>query len=338
MKVWCLFFLIFSVATSNAQTLGGNAVFNFLKQPNTAQLSSLGGVNISNISSDVGMTFHNPALLRTEMHGHVNTSFNAFVAGINNYSLSTGYHSTKYNSNFSLGLNYFNYGNIAQTDASGNVLGTFRPNDYVVQVSGSRQYKEKWFYGAALKFINSQYAQYKSNGVAMDVGVTYSDTINKLQASVVVKNMGSQLRTNNENSRKEELPFDLQAGVTKRLAKAPLQFSLTAHNLHRFNIYYNDTAFLADEGDESFRDKKFTIAKLISHLVLSTQAYIGDKVEVSAGYNFVRRNDLNAFNAANGLNGFTMGAGLLLKNLQVRYASGFYQQNTFNQFSVNFNL
>ncbi|HEX8331191.1 MAG TPA: type IX secretion system protein PorQ, partial [Segetibacter sp.] len=276
MKIWCLFTLIFSIVKTNAQTLGGNAIFNFVKQPNTAQLSSLGGVNISIISNDVGMAFHNPALLRSEMHGHVNTSFNAFVAGVKNYSLTTAYHSAKYNTNFSFGLNYFNYGNIVQTDASGNELGTFKPNDYVVQFAGSRQYKEKWFYGATIKFINSQYAQYKSNGLALDVGVTYSDTINHLQASVVVKNMGSQLKTYDGSNRKEELPFDLQAGLTKRLAKAPLQFSITAHNLHRFNIYNNDTAFLAEEGDEGFRDKKFTIAKIVSHLVLSTQAYIGD--------------------------------------------------------------
>jgi hypothetical protein len=77
---------------SPAQTLGGNAVFNFLSQPNTAQLSALGGVNISTIGNDVGMSFHNPALLRDGMHQQVNTSFNSFVAGIRNFSLTTAYH------------------------------------------------------------------------------------------------------------------------------------------------------------------------------------------------------------------------------------------------------
>jgi hypothetical protein len=54
------------------------------------------------------------------------------------------------------------------------------------------------------------------------------------------------------------------------------------------------------------------------------------------GYNFLRRKDLNVLNAANGLNGFTIGGGLLLKYLQVRYATGFYQQKMFNQLGVNF--
>lgn len=338
MKLCGLIVLCFSCLQINAQTLGGNAVFNFLKQPNTAQLSALGGVNVSNITNDVGMTFHNPALLRNEMSRQVITSFNAFIGGIKNYSLTTAYHSEKHNTNFGFGINYFNYGNIAQTDASGNELGTFKPNDYVLQVAASRQYKENWYYGATIKFVNSQIAQYKSNGLALDVGVAYHDTTNQLQASIVVKNMGTQLKTYDGSNTSEELPFDLQAGITKRLAKAPLQFSLTANNLHRFNIYYNDTAFLAEEGAVDFRGKKFTLNKIVSHLVLAAQANITDRVEATAGYNFLRRNDLNVYNSSNGLNGFTIGAGLILKNLQVRFASGFYQQNTFNQFSVNFDL
>jgi len=335
MKWWNLALVILAFQKSGAQTLGGNAIFNFIIQPNSAQLSSLGGVNITNIGNDVGMTFHNPSLLRKQMHGQASTSFNSFVAGIKNYSLTTAYHSKKYNTNFGFGLNYFNYGNIIQTDVSGNEFGTFKPIDFVIQLAGSRQYNDNWFYGATLKLINSRYAQFTSNGVAVDVGVTYADTSSKLQVSVIAKNMGSQLKTYNGDNNKEELPFDLQAGITKRLSKAPFQFSLTAHNLHRFDIHYRDTTFLASEGGGSFRNRKFTLSKIVSHLVFSTQINIADKVEISGGYNFLRRKDLNAFSSTNGLNGFTIGAGLLLKYLQVRYASGFYQQHTFNQLSLN---
>lgn len=336
MRLWS-FILIFFCVKSAGQTVGGKAVFNFVKQPNSAQLSALGGVNISNITNDVSMSFHNPALLRSEMHRTVSASFNAFVAGIKNYSLSTAYHDESSATTLGFGLNYFNYGNIAQADASGNELGTFRPHDYVIHFSASRKHKENWFYGATLKYISSQYAQYRSSGVALDIGLIFADTSKHLQASIVVKNMGSQLKTY-DGGRREELPFDLQAGVTKRLKNAPLQFSITAHNLHRFNIYYSDTTFLFNEGVDDFRNKKFTASKILSHLVVATQFFIRDKFEVTAGYNFLRRRDLNTLNAANGLNGVTLGGGLLLKNLDVRFASGFYQQNTFNQLSINFRL
>ena len=138
--------------------------------------------------------------------------------------------------------------------------------------------------------------------------------------------MGTQLRTYDGSNRKEELPFDLQAGITKRLKNAPFQFSLTAHHLQRFNIYYNDTSFRASEGDNNYSGNT-TVQKIFSHLVVSTQVFLNEKLEVVAGYNFQRRQDLNAYNVTSGLNGFSLGTAVLLKKLHIRYATGFYQTN-----------
>ncbi len=336
MRHYLILLGLLCILRSPAQTLGGNAVFNFLSQSNTAQLSALGGVNISTIGNDVGMAFHNPSLLRDGMHQQLSTSFNSFLAGIRNYSLSSAFHAEDMHTNFAVGANYFDYGNITQTDASGLVLGTFRPVDYVVQVSASRQYHERFWYGATLKYINSNYGQYRSSGVAVDLGLSYYDSVNQLQVSMVVKNMGTQLSTYDGSNRKEELPFDLQVGITKRLENAPFQFSLTAHHLQAFNTYYNDTSFRASEGDNSYANNT-TVQKIFSHLVLSTQIFLNEKLEIDAGYNFQRRQDLNAFNVTSGLNGFTLGTAIMLKKLHIRYATGFYQSNLFHQLSLNLN-
>jgi hypothetical protein len=335
MRRYLLPAIFFICTEAGSQTLGGNAVFNFLSQPNTAQLSALGGVNISAMSNDVGMSFHNPALLRPAMHRQVNTSFNAFLAGINNYSL-TGAYRVEPLANFAVGVNYLDYGTLTQTDASGNIMGSFRPVDYVVQVMASRQYKERFWYGLTMKYIHSGYGQYRSSGLAFDVGISYYDSANRLQLSLVAKNMGTQLKTYDGSDRKEELPFDLQAGITKRLENAPFQFSLTAHNLQRFNTYYNDTSFRASEGEIGYGGSS-TLQKIFSHIVLSAQIFLDEKLELTTGYNFQRRQDLNAYNYTSGLNGFTLGAGLFLSKLHFRYATGFYQQNLFHQFSLNLN-
>jgi len=118
-----------------AQTIGGNTVFNFLKLPSTPQLTALGGVNTSQISNDIGLAFNNPALLRQEMHTQMNAVFNSLYDGISSYNLSLGYHHKKINTNFLWGLNYLDYGSIQQTDVSGNLLGEFRPSDWVRQLS-----------------------------------------------------------------------------------------------------------------------------------------------------------------------------------------------------------
>ncbi|MDP9229678.1 MAG: hypothetical protein M3O67_03275, partial [Bacteroidota bacterium] len=123
-----------------SQTLGGNSVFIFLKLPNTPQLTGLGGVNTSYTSNDVGLAFNNPALLRSSMHTQMNAVFNSYYAGIKVYHLSLGYHNQQLNTNFAWGVQYFSYGNITETDAAGNIMGSFRATDWVMQVSASRSY------------------------------------------------------------------------------------------------------------------------------------------------------------------------------------------------------
>jgi hypothetical protein len=209
----------------SSQTIGGNSSFNFLKLPNTPQLTALGSVNTSMPSNDVGMAFYNPALLKKSMHTQMNAVFNDFYAGISNYHLSSGYHHEKLNTNFAFGLNYFNYGKLRQTDAAGNSLGQFRPIDWVMQVSASHHYKEKWNLGSTLKFINSSYGQYKANGLAIDIGILYQDTAKLFSASVLVKNAGFQLKKYT-GTQAGDLPFDLQAGITQRLKNAPFSFSI----------------------------------------------------------------------------------------------------------------
>ena len=319
----------------NAQTVGGNAVFNFINQPNTAQLSALGGINISTIGNDIGMSFQNPALLRNTMHQQVNASFNSFLAGIKNYSLTTGFNLPKIATNIGVGITYLNYGAITQTDAIGNIYGTFNPTDYVVQVMASKQYKDRFWLGTTFKFINSNYGQFKSNAVAIDIGVSYSDTANQLQISLLAKNIGTQLKTFNHTNKKEELPFDIQLGITKRLAKAPIQLSLTAYHLQQLSINYNDSNFNASEGNDNASNN--ILDKTLSHLIVASQFFVGDKLELSAAYNFLRSKDLSAYSLSNGLNGFTQGAGLKLKKLHINYGSGFYQRNLFHQISLTFN-
>jgi hypothetical protein len=337
-KVYFLILAVWLNVKGIGQTLGGDAVFNFLKLSNTPQLSALGGVNISTVSDDIGLAFNNPALLKLSMHSQMNAVFNSFYGDIKVYHLSLGYHHQRLKTNFSWGLNYFNYGKTLQTDPSGNEMGVMRPVDWVMQVSASRSYMEKWNYGLTVKYIHSAYGPFRSSGVAADVGVLFHDTANLFSASVVAKNMGKQLRPYNGSST-DELPFDLQIGFTKRLAKAPFGFSLTAQRIHQFDILYNDTLFNNENGFENARPNKFTLDRLMNHLIIGTAIYIGDILEVEAGYNFLRRKELNIGNLSNGLNGFSMGAGVLFDKLQIRYARAYYQSNmAYNQLGLNLKL
>lgn len=317
-----------------AQTIGGEAAYNFLKLPTSPLLAAVGSVNASYKADEVGITASNPALLDPQIAGQVNVSFNAFLAATKAYSLTGAFYSKKLKTTFGGHVHFLDYGSLPATDASGNSTGEFRPVDYVVQASAAKTYLEKWNYGLALKFIHSSYGTYTSSALAADVGVFFRDTTKQISASVVVKNMGAQLK--NYAGEGEELPFDLQAGITKRLEKAPFGFSLTAQHLQSFDILYNDTAFNRENNIES---SSSALTKIITHLVLATHIYIGQSIEANIGYNVLRRRELGFGVEGNGLTGFSAGLRIRFPKFQVLYARTGYQRGVAsNQIGITMHM
>jgi hypothetical protein len=286
MRFMLLCFLLVP-ALLRAQSIGGRTVYNFLEQANPAQVTALGGMNISTITSDAAIGFSMPSLLRPSHDQRMSASFQSIYGGIKNYQLFGVMYSKKYETTFSAGVHYFNYGTIDQTDAGGNQSGQFHPSDYVLQAGFSKAYLDRWHYGGNLKFIHSSYGIYRSSGVAIDLSLSYTDTLRKLQAGLLLRNMGVQTSAY-AGTEKDILPFDIQLGITKRLENAPLQFSFTAHHLNQFDLLYSDTSFNNENGLSSVKPG-FNLDKVFAHMVVAAQLYIGDKVEVSAGYNHLRR-------------------------------------------------
>lgn len=326
--------LFFSTHTAQPQTLGGTAVYNFLNLPSSPMLSASGGVNTSYAANDMGLAMNNPALLNPLLDAQVAFHFNAFFAGIKGYQLTGARYSKKLNTTFGGGLFYLDYGRLPQTDAAGNEQGFFRPVDFVLQASASKKYLEKWQYGLSTKFIYSSYQQFKSAGAAIDFGLLYNDTANFFSAGLLAKNMGVQL--SGYTNRKEEIPFDLQIGLTKRLAKSPFGFSLTAQQVHRFNLEYNDTSF---NRDNNFIYKSSFANKVFNHLVFAAHVYLSKNLEASLGYNFLRRTQLNLGASGNGLNGFSAGFKMAFNKLEVQYARAYFQRSgAYNQFGIGLHL
>lgn len=327
-----IFSIIFSIIffIGRTQTIGGSSAYNFLKLPSTPLLTAAGGVNASYKINEVGLTANNPSLLSPDLHSQLALSFNSFLAGIKTYSLTGACQYDKLNTTFGAHIYFVDYGSVPQTDAAGNVSGTFHPVDYVVQVSAARKYLDRWNYGGSLKFITSSYSLYKSSAIALDFGVLYSDSSNFFSASVLAKNMGVQIKTYAGES--EDLPFDLQIGITKRLEKAPFGFSVTAQHLHQFDILYNDAEFNANN-DFSSNNNFFN--KLFNHFVIASHIYLGNNLEATLGYNHLRRQELNIGSSGNGLNGFSMGLRIKFSKLQILYARSNYQRNvSYNQLGL----
>jgi hypothetical protein len=315
-----------------AQTLGGETVFNFLSEANGPQLSALGGVNVSNISDDLSMAFMQPALLRDSMNWQMVANFNSQYAGVDNYNWMLAHHVPGMNLNFSLGAVFIDYGEITQTDPSGNILGEFRPHDYAIQGTVAGRYLDRWYYGFTMKYIGSDLGQYRSNGLAGDVGLNYEIPGRGWQFGLVAANMGAQLKAYDGVNR-EEIPFDLRAGVSKRLLNAPFQFSLTCDHIHEWNLTYSDSAYNAAVGasqSEGFAHH------LLEHMIFATQLYATKYIEVSLGYSYLLREELSLPGVGNGFTGVSFGVGVLLPQFSFRYARTGYQNNTgYNQIGID---
>jgi hypothetical protein len=313
-----------------SQTLGGSSTYNFMKMQWVPQASALGGRNISMFNNDVGLFNDNPALLRYQHHGNISANFVSIAPTINGLFGAGAFHHENSNTTFGGGIAHLQYGNEMQTDAAGNILGSFTAYDQMISFAASRSYGERWFYGASLKFINSRYGAYTSMGIASDIGISYYDEESMIQAGFVAKNMGVQIKT--YANQFEDLPFDLLLGATKQLEKAPIRFSLTAQRLHQFDLLYKDDSFDLDNYGVSVKNGIAT--KLMSHLIAGTDLLIGEKLVFSVGYNFLRRKELMIRNLSNGLTGFGYGIRLNLNSLQFQYARTHYQ-STYSQHQVS---
>lgn len=319
----------------HSQTLGGSSSFNFLRLQLHPQAGALGGRNVSHFGADLGMISENPSLLRKGHHSAVSANFTSLAPTITGLYAAGAYHLEKKATTLALGITHLGYGEQAETDASGNILGTFRAFDQLLGLTVSRIYNKKWHYGSTLKFINSRYGGFASQGLALDVGLNYYNEERMIQFGFAAKNMGIQLKS--YGNRKEDLPFDMVMGMTKQLEKAPIRFSITGQRMHQFDLLYNDTLFNQTNFGSTPRTNWGT--KVFSHLILGTEILVGDKIVLTSGYNVLRRRELRIQNIASGLTGFSYGFNLHLQRLRFYYARTHYQSSlSHHQISFSFTL
>lgn len=323
------------LTSGHSQTLGGSSAFNFLRLQLHPQAGALGGRNVSHFGADLGMISENPSLLRKRHHAAVSANFTSLAPTITGLYAAGVYHLEKKATTVALGITHLGYGEHPETDASGNILGTFRAFDQMLGLTISRIYNKKWHYGSTLKFIHSRYGGFASQGLALDMGLNYYNEERMIQFGFAAKNMGVQLKS--YGNRKEDLPFDMVLGMTKQLEKAPIRFSITGQRMHQFDLLYNDTLFNQTNFGSSPRTNLGT--KIFSHLIVGTDILVGEKIVLTGGYNVLRRRELRIQNIASGLTGFSYGFNLHLQRLRLYYARTHYQSSlSHHQISFSFTL
>ncbi|MEO1448232.1 MAG: type IX secretion system protein PorQ [Bacteroidota bacterium] len=322
--------------------IGGRNTYDFLNLTPSARLVSLGGVNISTLDDDPNFASQNPALLNSSMHKHATASFSSYLAGIN-YGYAGYVHHFDSIGTFHSGVQYLNSGDMQGADEFGNLTGTFAANELVWMVGMSRQWRDKWRYGANLKFISSTLAPgFSSVGMAMDLAGSYKSKNELFTAGLVVRNLGTQFTTYTGGADREPLPFDIVAGVSNKLKYMPMRFSLTATNIDNPILIYVDPDPIPqfDLSGNPIEPPNQTLDQIFRHFIFSTEFLLGSFLRLRAGYNHLRRQELRSENRG-GLTGFSLGFGIRANRFAFDYGFSAYGiSNAFqvNQFSLTVNL
>ena len=345
MPIRLFFFAILFASTYpvTAQVTGGQHTMEFLRLPNAPHVSAIGGINVANADRDIAFAIQNPSLARPGLHNELSINYNSYYSGISIANLQYGYHVPKIKTSFALGVQYLNYGNFVQTDLIGNQLGNFRANEFALTLAASRQYKQKWRYGVAMKFANSTLYNKTASALLFDIGVNYYDTGSLWMIGAVAKNMGFMLNKYNPANSAEPLPFDLQIGISKRLKNVPLRLMVTMHHLYEWNIRYNNPADAANTNvfggaDSNAKKKTYFSDKLFRHFIFGGELVIAKRLIISGAYNHLRRSEL-AIEDRTALAGFSFGAGINLNKFQVHYARSYYHvAGAYNEFGISMSL
>jgi len=333
--------LLVSLGISLFAQTGGDNTYDFLTLPSGSRVAAMGGNNVSHYDDDLNFVLNNPGLLRSEMNNKIALNYVNYLSDINFGYVSYARNIDKIGM-FAAGIQYINYGTFLNADETGEILGEFVPSEYSFNIAYARPITQKIQFGANLKTIYSSFYSYFSSGLALDAGLSYIDTAKLFSAGLVVKNLGIQLKPYTPGFR-EPLPFDVQIGVTKKLAHAPFRFSVTAQDLLNWNLDYvsvfSNTYQLDEVEEKNFFNKMGDVGdEFIRHFIVGVEIVPHKNFYIALGYNYRRRSEL-ALQTAPKMVGMSIGFGLKLSKFNISYGlASYHLAGASNHISVGINL
>ena len=326
MKYFTLLFLTICINNLTAQ-LGGINTYKFLELPASSRITALGGAVISVNDDDVNLAVANPALLNESMNSKIALNHNFHFADISNGYIAFGKHINKWNVSTHIGVGYINYGNFKGTDEYEVSTSDFKASEKYIVLGAAKKINDRINVGVNLKPVFSTLETYNSFGLVADAGMNYYNDIKRFSLSIVIKNLGSELSTYNDNAL--SAPLDIQIGISKKLEHLPLRFSIIAHQLQRWDVRYDDPNQQTNTNElfGSTEQSKFSkyADNFFRHFIFNAELLLGknENFRLRAGYNHFRRQELSLTSFRN-MAGFSLGFGIKIKKIRFDYGVGYH--------------
>ena len=299
---------LFMLLVCPAKAQESKTAYNFLRIPVSAHEAALGGENVSIIADDASLIFSNPALLSNVSDKTIGLNYMNYMEGVNTAS-ATFNRVVGEKAAWAVSGQFLGYGTMREVDENNVQTGEFSAKDIALAGYFSYFLTERLTGGITAKFIYSNIGSYNSAAVGVDLGLNYYDAEREWSLSLVAKNLGGQIDAFDDEY--DRMPFDLQAGFSKRLLHTPLRFSGTLHDLGHWDY------------------------KFIKHVALGADLLLSEQVWVGVGYNFRQAQQMSILSSvkqeeSNHGAGLTLGAGLSLQRFKLGVAYGKYHVSSFS--------
>lgn len=313
--------LIAMVSFAATAADNGSTAYEFLNVSPSSRVYGLGGHNLTIIDDDINLVEQNPALLGPEFDRQLGVGYMRFLGNSNFMNAAFG-NGINDRSAWAVRVQYFGYGKMTAAEPDGTITGTFSPSDVAVSGVYSHDISERWRGGIAVKMISSNYDEYSAFAICSDLGVNYYDDESELSLSLVLKNLGGQVKKFNDTY--NSVPWDIQMGLSKTLSSVPLRLSVTATNLRRWKLPYMER-----EDDNSTTsplvERNSFMGNLFRHLTFGVELLPSDKFYIGLGYDYRTRSDMATY-SRNFLSGFSLAAGM--KTSALGFGLAFAQPHT----------
>lgn len=295
---------------ANSFAYGGGEAYQFLTFPTSATVSSLGGDNVSLHNGDITLVQQNPALLSLAPNSSVALSYFNYIADANYGSAVYG-QAIDSVSWWGVGFTFLNYGSFDAYNEYNVADGTFSASDMDLALVYTRKLASRFSMGLALKPVYSHIDDFSSFGLALDLGALYYMPEKYFSAGLAVRNFGVQFSPYEDE--RESLPWDIQIGLTKKLAHAPFRFNLTYTKLNKWNFdYVKESSLYKASSSYVEAEYKSDVSwgdMFMRHMIVGVEFIPTKNFSVQASYNHRRHKEFSMENAG-GAAGWAFGANL----------------------------
>jgi len=308
-----LLFILNMMIVCNLWSQAGSDAFQFLNLSYSAKVTSLGGNNVSLRNGDMSLALYNPASLSDESNKMISLNY-ANLTGKINFA-SVGYcHKLSSNDYLAAYMQFCDYGKFDKYTAQDYYEGSFSAKDMALNIIYTRKLNDYWNVGLNFKPIYSNYETYQSLALAGDIGINYFNANIGLSFGLSARNIGAQVVSfykDGDDKRYQSLPINLCAGLSYRIPKAPLRFSVTYNNIERWDLTPNKekkkTSSLIDENKKN--DKITGLGMFFRHTVFAVEIVPkSEKFYFGLSYNVRRQQEMSTA-IKRSMSGLAFGAG-----------------------------